>query len=316
MKQTALISIHPEHIDNIMSGKKVFEYRKVLPKKDVSLLVLYCTAPVKKMMAVVEVLNRVEGSPSHVWKATSFGSGIHHRVYLNYYSDRKNASAFVLGNVYAIPVPMSLSELTGQKTPPRSFCYLNDADMKLILKRKSVEPVISPSVFFVGGVHGVGKSTLCKKVSLLGGYQHIAASSLINPQKERISPDKHVNNIANNQTLLLRNLELAKAKYCRVLLDGHFTLINKELGIEPVDVQIFNSMNLKELILIKDCPNRIASRLRNRDNKKWDISFVKKFQKEEEKHAKYVSEQIRVPLRVFNNDIRITSLARTIYRMP
>ena len=72
MKQAVLISIHPEHIDNIMSGKKVFEYRKILPKHDILFLVLYCTAPVKKITAVAEVLGRVVGSPAHVWNVTSF----------------------------------------------------------------------------------------------------------------------------------------------------------------------------------------------------------------------------------------------------
>ena len=63
MKQAVLISIHPEHVDNIMSGEKVFEYRKILPRRDISFLVLYCTAPVKKIIAVAEVLGCVKGSP-------------------------------------------------------------------------------------------------------------------------------------------------------------------------------------------------------------------------------------------------------------
>ena len=313
MKQAVLISIHPEHIDNIMSGKKVFEYRKILPKHDILFLVLYCTAPVKKITAVAEVLGRVVGSPAHVWNVTSFGSGIPRRIYHNYYSARQSASSFVLGNVYEITNPMNLSDLPGKKTPPRSFYYLSDADMKEVFNRKSANSVIPPSVFFVGGVHGVGKTTLCEEVSKLGGYRHITASSLTGSGQEKNNQGKQVEHVVNNQAALLQNLEPIKARYSRVLLDGHFTLINDKNEIEPVDIQVFDAMKPRELILIKGCPSRIASRLKDRDGEKWDIPFVRKFQAEEEKYARYVSEKISVPLRVFNNDVRVLKLARAIY---
>ncbi|MCY4263064.1 MAG: AAA family ATPase [Candidatus Dadabacteria bacterium] len=315
MKQAALISIHPEHIDNIMSGKKVFEYRKILPRRDISFLVLYCTAPVKKILAVAEVVDRVTGLSEYVWNATSLGSGISHCAYRDYYSARRHASYFVLGNVYKITDPMSLSDLSGNRTPPRSFYYLSNVDMKVIFGRQSANPANSPAVLFVGGVHGVGKTSLCRKVSKLGGYRHISASFLIRIGQEKdIQGKKEVENVVKNQLILLQNLKIAKAEYPRVLLDGHFTLINDRNEIEPVNVQIFDAMNPRELVLIKGFPSKIVDRLKDRDHKKWDISFVKEFQAAEEKHAQYVSEQIGVPLHIFDNHITPSSLARAIYK--
>ena len=313
MKRAAIISVHSEHIDNIMSGKKVFEYRKILPKRDTSFLVFYCTAPVKKIVAVAEVLDRVTGSSKDIWNVTSFGSGITRRAYRDYYSARRSASCFVLGNIYEIIDPMSLSDLPGNRTPPRSFYYLSDADMRIISKRISVNPVNPPSVIFVGGVHGVGKTSLCGEVSKLGGYRHISASSLICAGQEKDSRDKKVEHIDKNQLTLLRNLESAKEKYSRVLLDGHFTLINGRNDIESIDVRVFEAMNPRELVLVKGSPSEIAGRLKNRDGKEQDISFVKRFQATEEKHAQYVSEQIGVPLRIFDNNITASSMARVIY---
>lgn len=46
ISKAVLISIHPEHVANILSGVKIFEYRKVIPVHEVSHLVLYCTPPV------------------------------------------------------------------------------------------------------------------------------------------------------------------------------------------------------------------------------------------------------------------------------
>ena len=145
MSCAILISIHPEYVSSIISGKKRFEYRKVLPRRDISSLVLYCTAPVKKITAVVEVKKLLVESLSDVWDITSRGSGISHSFYLDYYSGRQNASAFVLGNVYQMESPMDLSDLPGRKTSPQLFYYLDDEDMEIISERKSSSPIIARS---------------------------------------------------------------------------------------------------------------------------------------------------------------------------
>ena len=313
MSRAALISIHPEHVSSIISGKKVFEYRKVLPKRDISFLVLYCTAPVKKITAVVEVAGCLVDSLVDVWNITSHGSGISHSFYLDYYSGKQNASAFVLGNVYQMESPMDLSDLPGQKTSPQSFCYLDEKDMEIISKRKSISPTIASSMVFVGGIHGVGKSTLCKKVSDLGGYKYFTASSLISSYGKKTDKEKRVDQIEDNQVALLKQLELVRTKDYRVLLDGHFTLINKQGEISPVDSGVFKFMKPDKLVLFKGYPEEIAKRLKERDGKKWDSSFLEKFQEEEEKHAQRVSERINIPLWVFKNDINISELARVIY---
>jgi len=134
MSCAILISIHPEHARDIIAGKKLYEYRKVLPARNISYLVLYSTAPVKKITAVVEVKDRLVDSLQEIWKKTSEGSGISHQLYLDYYSDRRIACAFALGNVYQIENPIGLSDLPGCKTSPQLFYYLDDLDMKFICK--------------------------------------------------------------------------------------------------------------------------------------------------------------------------------------
>ena len=136
MSCAVLISIHPEHAQRIISGEKMVEYRKVLPRRDFLSLVLYCTAPVKKITALVDVENRLVAPVADVWSETSHGAGISHSIYLDYYMGKKNAVALTLGKVYQMESPVELSDLPGLKTPPRSFCYLNDEDMEVINKRK------------------------------------------------------------------------------------------------------------------------------------------------------------------------------------
>lgn len=313
MRQIALISIHPEHVSNILAGKKVFEYRKVIPNKNVSHLALYCTAPVKKIIAVAEVLDCLVGSPTKIWSQTSYGSGISHHFYREYFAGQRNASAFLLGNVYKMTNPMDLLELTGQKTPPQSFYYLDDVDMELISERCNKISAVKPSMLFVGGIHGVGKSTICQRAFGPFGYQCETASSLISTHGRRIRNDKRVQNVVDNQIALIEQLRLVRERYCRLLLDGHFTLVNGQRQIEPIEPKVFEAMNPDQLILIKGDPGEVTRRLAVRDGKKWTSSFLSRFQQAEEEHARYVSDKIGVPLRIFDNTVGFSRLARAVH---
>ena len=303
MGKGVLISIHPEHVANILGGRKIFEYRKVLPSQDVSHLVLYSTAPMKKIVAVAEVVGRIVGSPTKVWNATSFGSGITRRFFREYFSGQRQACALSLGRVYELNLLMALSSLAGMKTPPQSFYYLDDNDMELILANRSPKPTVASHMVFVGGIHGVGKSTICSDIFDALGYECVTASSLISAYGQTTDHNKRVDDVEENQAILLEALGKAKAKNGRLLLDGHYTLINGQGDIKPIDVEVFRAMRPNHLIFIKGKPDEIAERLQARDKKLWTKSFLAKFQEAEETHARYVAKTIGVPLRIMSNDI-------------
>ncbi len=132
MSGAILISIHPEHADSIISGEKVFEYRKVLPRRQISHMVLYCTVPVKKITAIVEVKNCLIDSLQNVWDNTSHGSGITLNRYMDYYAGKQNACVLALGKVQKMRRPMALSDLPGRKTYPQLFYYLDDDDIRVV----------------------------------------------------------------------------------------------------------------------------------------------------------------------------------------
>lgn len=303
MGKAVLISIHPRHVANILGGRKIFEYRKVMPSQEVSHLALYSTAPVMKIVAIAEVVGRVSGAPTHVWNTTSFGAGISRSFFREYFAGQRQACALSLGRVYELVSPMGLSSLAGGKTPPQSFSYLNDDDIGLILKNCSKTAAVDSQMVFVGGVHGVGKSTICRDVFDTLGYECVTASSLISAYGRETDHDKRVDHVEENQSLLLEALDKAKAKNGRLLLDGHYTLINGQGDIKPIDIEVFQAMRPNHLILIKGEPGLIAERLQSRDKKLWTKSFIAKFQEAEEAHARHVAKDIGVALRIMSNDI-------------
>lgn len=314
MSRFALISIHPEHVSNILSGNKVFEYRKVIPNREVTHLALYCTAPVKKLVAVAEILDCLVGSPSRIWSQTAYGGGISRRFFREYFAGQRSASAFVLGNVFEMTKPIDLGRLTGKKTPPQSFYYLDEADIKIISKNLKKTPSVPSSLLFVGGIHGVGKSTICQRALAPLGYQCETASSLIAAHGLRIDSDKRVGNIADNQTALLEQLQSTRKQYSRLVLDGHFTLISKQGNIEPIEPNVFKAMNPSRLILVKGDILEISRRLALRDGNGWDGPFLEKFQIAEEAQARFVSETLRVPLLIFDNTINSAMLSKSVQR--
>lgn len=312
MSRAVLISIHPEHIANILSGTKVFEYRKVMPTQDVSHLVLYCTAPMKRIVAIAEVTDVMVGAPARIWTKTVYGGGISRQFYRDYFAGQRRAGAFALGNVYALPKPLELSKLSSCKFPPQSFCYLNERDQKVVFKKASTSSANPPTMLFIGGIHGAGKTTICEKVFTPLGYRCLTASKLIAAYGRRSDREKRVDNISNNQVALTKQLILEKRKYCRLLLDGHFTLINSQGDIEPIDFEVFKEMSPTLLVLVKENPKIIAERLTKRDGKKWRISFLKSFQKSEELHARKIAEELDIPLRIVDGNLKPSVIAKMV----
>lgn len=165
--------------------------------------------------------------------------------------------------------------------------------------------LITESPFiFLGGVHGVGKTTLCDQVFVPYGYRCVTASSLIKVQGFRFDQNKRVESVADNQIVLMEQLVLEKQHHDRLLLDGHYCLINSKNQFEPIDIEVFRKMSPDILIMLKDSPDKIVRRLKNRDGngKEWGRSFVEQFQEIEEKHAQHIAHELNIPLQIISND--------------
>jgi predicted transcriptional regulator len=118
-----LLSINPEHVENIFNGTKLFEFRKIRCKSDVDKIVIYATSPIMRVVAEVEVENIIEGNLDEVWKHTKKFSGINRSFYNKYYNGKNKAVAYKLCNVKKYKKQKLLSEY-GLRCAPQSFVYL------------------------------------------------------------------------------------------------------------------------------------------------------------------------------------------------
>lgn len=123
MKKKILISINPEHVENIINGTKKYEYRKIAAKQDISSIIIYETTPVKRVVAEVEIIDVLMLSPEILWKKTHSESGISKEFFDQYFQNREIAYAYKLGRVKVYEIPRTLMEY-GVKAAPQSFVYI------------------------------------------------------------------------------------------------------------------------------------------------------------------------------------------------
>ena len=118
-----LLSINPEHVENILCGKKIYEYRKQVCKRKVDKIIIYSTTPIMKVVGEADVETVLIDKPSKIWGNTKKESGIEKNFFDQYYKGREKAVAYKLANVIKYSEPKTLSEY-GIKNAPQSFVYI------------------------------------------------------------------------------------------------------------------------------------------------------------------------------------------------
>ena len=123
MKRKILISINPEHVQNIIAGIKKYEYRKIAAKQDISSIIIYETTPIKRIVAEAEIVDVLELPPDELWEQTKNESGISKAFFDRYFNNRTVAFAYKLGKIKVYDTPKTLMDY-GIKAAPQSFVYV------------------------------------------------------------------------------------------------------------------------------------------------------------------------------------------------
>lgn len=118
-----LLSINPQHVENIMNGTKKYEFRKKACKKHVDKILIYSTNPVMQVVGEAEVEDVLIDEPEKLWKKTEKKSGIDKTFFDQYYVDREQAVAYKLKNVKKYENPKKLEDY-GISNAPQSFRYI------------------------------------------------------------------------------------------------------------------------------------------------------------------------------------------------
>lgn len=161
------------------------------------------------------------------------------------------------------------------------------------------------NIIFIGGIHGVGKGTLCKEIALKTDLIHITASEVLKWNEISSTDNKLVQNISSTQERLLLGLKNLIEKDKQYLLDGHFCLLNSNGIPSKIDEETFDCINPKIISIVIDDVVKIVERLDKRDNKKYDAQTLNELQEMEIEYAKYLSDKYSIPyIEIKNNDFK------------
>lgn len=128
--RVALLSIHPAYARGIIEKKKTVEFRRRAFRDDVTHVVVYATAPVRKVLGLFAVAHLEEASPSQLWKRHGANGLIERQPFFEYFKNAKSGVAIVVGEVHVLATPVPLRRLTGRSAGPQSFQYVDDAALR------------------------------------------------------------------------------------------------------------------------------------------------------------------------------------------
>ncbi len=127
-----ILPIHPVHVENIFSGLKTIEVRRKIPNQlqEGSLVLIYSTAPIKRVTGKFTVTRIVKRDVERLWKTVKSDVCVSQAAFDKYFSGKPEGYGIFFSTVHQFSKPLSLSAL-GIKRPPQSFQYVGDINASL-----------------------------------------------------------------------------------------------------------------------------------------------------------------------------------------
>ena len=148
---------------------------------------------------------------------------------------------------------------------------------------------------FKGGIHRVGKGTLCEKVCNYLNLRHLSASEVLKWEEISEKENKLVKDFTLTQNRLITNIQQIVKENERYVLDGHYCLLNRDNVPKKIDFDTFRILDPFAFIIVVDDVQEVKRRLENRDNREYDFDLLSKFQELETEYSKELAEQLNKP---------------------
>jgi len=160
------------------------------------------------------------------------------------------------------------------------------------------------NIIFIGGIHGVGKGSISKKICDRLKIEHFSASEVLKwDEINSTRSNKSVDDLNFTQDRLIKGLpHFIKDKNQIYLLDGHYCLMDSSNQISTIPLETFEKINPLALVVITDEVTAICQRLEARDKKIYDCSFLQEMQLHEIEHATFIAKKMNLKILVCGLD--------------
>ncbi|MEX2374891.1 MAG: ASCH domain-containing protein [Dehalococcoidia bacterium] len=123
--RTALISLHPEWADAIFQGRKTVEFRRNVPARPVSHIVVYVTKPVGHVAGYFTIRAIHEDTPSRLWDRFGDRGCIGRHQFRRYYRSASIGYAIEIAEAVSLEKPIDLRDIDTGLSAPQNFRYLS-----------------------------------------------------------------------------------------------------------------------------------------------------------------------------------------------
>lgn len=152
-------------------------------------------------------------------------------------------------------------------------------------------------IIFVAGIYGVGKSTLCERLSLSIGIPCYSAGDLISALNgETYGRNKAVSNKEKNQDILVTAVNDRLQKDKAFILAGHFCIFDKSFNVERLSESVFSLMPIAKVVLLESDVTKVCENLRYRDSRCYPLDALKSLKRCEKMQCEKITEQLGLPL--------------------
>ena len=123
---TIMLSIHPVYSEKIFQQEKKIEFRKRIIPNNVKRILVYSTAPDRKIVGFFEVRKIVHESPYWLWNEYSESGGIEKEKFFSYFSNNDLGYGILIGKTYRFSNPVMISSLKFKA--PQFFRYVGESE--------------------------------------------------------------------------------------------------------------------------------------------------------------------------------------------
>jgi len=120
-----LLSIKPKYVDKIISGTKMFEFRRSIFKKQVENVYIYESAPHQRIIGLFPFQGFIYDTIDNLWLKCSTKGGVSKEEFYSYFHDLDFGYAIIINDLKILDAPINPFEKISQFTPPQSFQYLH-----------------------------------------------------------------------------------------------------------------------------------------------------------------------------------------------
>jgi len=122
-----ILPIKPKYVNEIISGRKKYEFRKTTfkSKRKIDRVYIYSSSPEKKIVAYFKLGRVIEDTPESLWENFNKFAGIGKNDFFSYFGNSKKGFALEIKDLNVFEDPIDPYAELESFVPPQNFCYLD-----------------------------------------------------------------------------------------------------------------------------------------------------------------------------------------------